>query len=541
MTETLTQSKRMDRGSAEHLPNGAIRVRRALLSAYDKSGLLPLAQTLRQLGVEIVSTGGTFSMLRDGGVPARAVEEVTGYGAMLGGRLKTLHPKLLGGILARRDNTSDTHDLSEAQIDPIDLVVVNLYPFETVADDPSATRDDAIELIDVGGPTMIRAAAKNHAWVAVVCDPADYESLSRELQATDGCVSEDSRTRLASKAFSITAAYDTRIADYFARNVGQDASPGFPSIWLQRYDYVAGLRYGENPHQRAAVYGAADSTQSSLARARVIGGREISYNNYNDLDAAWRMAADFSEPFAAVFKHATPCGAAEGNSIAAAYRSAHETDPLSAYGSIIALNRRVDYACAELLHATEFIECVLAPGYDEDALELLIRKKARRFVDVPTIDIESSAMRVREIIGGLLVQEDDRTNLTPADLRVVTRRSPTAEQITSLLFARKVVKHARSNAIAIASGCVAVGIGAGQTSRVDAVHQAVAKANNRTQGAVLASDAFFPMADGVEAAAAAGVAAIIQPGGSRRDAEVIAACDNANIAMVFSGLRNFRH
>jgi phosphoribosylaminoimidazolecarboxamide formyltransferase/IMP cyclohydrolase len=518
-----------------------IRVRRAILSAYDKTGLVDLAKTLRAFDVEIISTGGTMKVLDEAGIPVTSVESITGYGSMLGGRLKTLHPKLMGGILARMERDDDRQELKDAGFNSCELVVVNLYPFSKAADNPSASLADAIELIDVGGPTMIRAAAKNHSTLTVVCDPSDYPALAQELNDNEGSVTAETRQRLAVKAFATTAAYDAKIASHLSANLGADKRDRFPNIWIQQYAKTGSLRYGENPHQEAAVYRLVGEDGPSLATAPVVGNKELSYNNYGDLDAAWRMAADFTEPFAAVFKHANPCGAAIGDTLRAAYEAAYATDPLSAYGSIIALNRTVDLACAEALHETQFIECVVAPGYDPDALELLRKKKARRYVTVPTMDLHGETTRFRELVGGLLVQDEDMRELTEADLTVATERKPTAAEIQSLLFARKVVKHSKSNAIVLVQGNAAVGIGAGQTSRVDAVRSAVERAGDRAKGAALASDAFFPMRDGPEVAAKAGVVAIIQPGGSKRDQETIDACNEHGIAMVFSGMRNFRH
>jgi phosphoribosylaminoimidazolecarboxamide formyltransferase/IMP cyclohydrolase len=519
-----------------------VRIRRAILSAYDKAGIVELAKALQSLGIEIISTGGTMAALEEAGIKATSVESLTGFGSMLGGRLKTLHPNLLGGLLGRLDHNEDRTQMADAGIEPVELVVINLYPFSKAADDPNASFADAIELIDVGGPTMLRAAAKNHAWVTVVCDPSDYTALATELKDNDGAVSAATRGRLAGKVFATTAAYDAKIASYLSTQTPADDKGAFPEIWVQSYQRVGSLRYGENPHQNAAVYRTLTGDGPSLATAQVSGRKELSYNNYGDIDAAWRMAADFEEPFAAVFKHANPCGAAVAGTLREAYELAYATDPLSAYGSIIALNRRVDMACAEALHETTFIECVVAPGYDDDAMQLLRKKKARRYVAVDTMDLyRRPGPRFRELVGGLLVQDDDVREITPDELKVVTEKAPTDEQIQALLFARKVVKHSKSNAIVIAQGRVAVGIGAGQTSRVDAVKSAVERAGDRTKGAVLASDAFFPMRDGPEVAAKAGVKAIIQPGGSKRDDDAIAVCNEYGVAMVFSGLRNFRH
>ncbi len=520
---------------------GLVRVRRAVLSAYDKTGIVEFARALKQHGVEIISTGGTMKALRDAGIEATSVEDLTGVGSMFDGRVKTLHPTMMGGILARPDNPRDHEQMREHGIKGIELVVVNLYPFSKAADDPNATLAEAIELIDVGGPSMIRAAAKNHATVAVVCDPADYATLVGELDAHHGQTSLATRAHLAAKAFSITAAYDAKIAAHLMSRAETDSPSEFPCVFIPRFTRMASLRYGENPHQQAAIY-ASDDSGPSLARAQVHGGKELSYNNLNDLDAAWRMAADFEMPFAAVFKHASPCGAAVADNIRDAYLAALDTDPLSAYGGIVALNREVDLACAKALDETTFLECILAPGFDPDALELLLKKKARRYVEVPTMNLKGvRRFRMRDVIGGLLVQSEDTGDVKAADLQVVTKKQPTAAEVASLLLARIMVKHAKSNAIVLVKGNAAVGFGAGQTSRVDAVHQAIAKAGERSKGSVLASDAFFPMADGAEAAISAGVTAIIQPGGSKRDPEVIAACDAANVAMVFSGVRNFRH
>ncbi len=520
---------------------GLVRVRRAIISAYDKTGVVELATALRQFGVEIVSTGGTMAALQSAGIPVTSVEALTGVGSMLGGRVKTLHPNLLGGVLGRPNLPSDRKELDQARIRPFELVIVNLYPFTKAASDPNASFADAVELIDVGGPTMIRGAAKNHETVAVVCDPADYPALVAELNANDGATTLAARRRFAANAFTVTAGYDAKIASYLVASLATPETARFPEILIKRFTRSGKLRYGENPHQQAAVYRAVDDTGPSLAIAPIDGGKELSYNNYGDLDAAWRMAADFTEPFAAIFKHANPCGAATGTSITRAYELAYATDPLSAYGSIVALNRTVDRACADALNQTTFIECVIAPGYDTDALALMLSKKTRRYITASTMLLTPGRVRFREILGGLLVQDDDEREVSPADLTVVTNVAPTQEQIAALLFARKIVKHAKSNAIVLAQGSAAVGIGSGQTSRVDAVHSAVTRAGDRAKGAVLASDAFFPMRDGPDAAAAAGVAAIIQPGGSKRDPEVIAACNEHGIAMVFSGVRNFRH
>jgi phosphoribosylaminoimidazolecarboxamide formyltransferase / IMP cyclohydrolase len=539
----MSESPAKGAGTADQTRSveGFVKIKRAILSAYDKTGIVELARTLQEYGVEIVSTGGTMSALQKASIPVTPVETLTGFGSMLGGRVKTLHPNLLGGILGRPGLPSDRAELEQAGIEPFELVVVNLYPFAKAADDPGASFDDAVELIDVGGPTMIRGAAKNHETVAVVCDPSDYATLVAELKANKGSTSSATRLRLAARAFAVTAAYDAKIAAYLSAHVTEGAGSHFPEILIKRFTRTGTLRYGENPHQLAALFRAEDEAGPSLATAHVDGGKELSYNNYGDLDAAWRMAADFSEPFAAVFKHANPCGAAVGKTITEAYELAYATDPLSAYGSIVALNKVVDRACAEALNQSTFIECVLAPGYQADALAIMLEKKTRRYVTASSMTLPGGRRRFREILGGLLVQDDDERELGPEHLKLVTDKAPTPGQIASLLFARKIVKHAKSNAIVLAQGMAAVGIGSGQTSRVDAVVSAVTRAGDRANGSVLASDAFFPMRDGPETAGKAGVAAIIQPGGSKRDADAIAACNEYGIAMVFSGVRNFRH
>lgn len=541
MTPTVAVPETTENMSTDSPTAGLVRVRRAVLSAYDKTGVVDFARVLKEHGVEIISTGGTLKALRDAGIEATSVEDLTGVGSMFDGRVKTLHPIMMGGILARPDNPKDRDQMREHNIGSFELVAVNLYPFSKAADDPNATLADAIELIDVGGPSMIRAAAKNHATVAVVCDPADYQNLIAELDKHHGQTTLETRAHLAAKAFSITAAYDAKIASHLTAQFDKGEGNEFPAIMIPRYTRTSSLRYGENPHQLAAIY-ASDDPGPSLARAQIHGGKELSYNNLNDLDAAWRMAADFDEPFAAVFKHASPCGAAIGKTIRDAYRAAHDTDPLSAYGGIVALNRKVDMECAKALDSTTFLECILAPGFDADALTLLQQKKTRRYVEVPTMNLKGALrFRMRDVVGGLLVQSEDTAVVSAADLQVVTKKKPTNAEIASLLLGRIMVKHAKSNAIVLVRGEVSVGFGAGQTSRVDAVHQAITKAGERAKGSVLASDAFFPMADGPEAAIKAGITAIIQPGGSKRDPEVIAACDDAGIAMVFSGIRNFRH
>jgi phosphoribosylaminoimidazolecarboxamide formyltransferase/IMP cyclohydrolase len=426
----------------------------------------------------------------------------------------------------------------------IDLVIVNLYPFEETAAKPGVGDDEVIENIDIGGPTMLRSAAKNHSAVTVVTDPADYKELLKELKENDGATTLAFRRRCAAKVFELTSRYDTAISRYFlAEQKGEAAVDKFPPKYRPSFSFRTALRYGENPHQAAALYVADEYSGPTLLDAEVLAGKELSYNNYGDLDACLDMILDFREPFACVLKHANPCGAAVGETIAEAYKAAYESDPLSAFGSIIGLNREVDMACAELLHETPFVECMIAPSFADDALKLLKKKKARRLLSLPAIanGWPNGQLVSKYIRGGLLQQESDDLETDPKDLKVVTKREPTGDEIKSLLFAWKVVKHTKSNAIVLAKGNATVGIGMGQTSRVDSGFMAVKRAGERAQGSVMASDAFFPMPDGVEVGTNAGVTAIIQPGGSKGDDQAIEAADKAGAAMVFTGHRHFKH
>ncbi len=518
------------------------KIKRALLSVWDKTGIVELAAELEKMGVEIISTGGTLKAIREAGTHAISVSTFTGAPEVMDGRVKTLHPKVHAGILYRRDNPSDVEQLAELDSRGIDLVVVNLYPFQQTVARPDATHEEILENIDIGGPSMIRAAAKNYPGVTVVVDPSDYPELVQQLQNCDGGTSVEFRKQCAEKAFARTAVYDTAIAAYFAAPAGNEKIR-FPDQLVLHYVKRSGLRYGENPHQDACLYSEPDDSGSTLLDAEVLGGKELSYNNYNDLDACLGLLLDFSTPFACVLKHANPCGAATADSLAEAYRLAYESDPLSAYGSIIGLNKEIDMTTAQLLRETPFVECILAPAYAADALKLLKKKKARRLLALPGIlnGNRHGRMVYRFVRGGLLVQTEDALETHESELKVVTKRSPTPEEINSLLFAWKVVKHTKSNAIVLAEGQATVGIGMGQTSRVDAGFMAVKRAGDRAKGAVMASDAFFPMADGVEVATNAGVTAIIQPGGSKGDEEAIAAADRAGAAMVFTGIRHFKH
>ncbi len=523
--------------------SNSVAVRRAILSVSDKSGLVKLARFLHEQNIEILATGGTLNFLKSRKIPAISVVSATGSPEILNGRVKTLHPKIHGGILYRRGNQEHETQLSEQGIKGIDLVVINLYPFEKVTADGTCSDLDAAENIDIGGPSMIRSAAKNWESVAVLTDPADYDEFINKYTVNDGVIDAASRKAWAARAFARTATYDAAIANFWERRISS-TNDELPELRISGFRRVKELRYGENPHQRAAIYRKMGHIGLSLTDAEVLSGKALSYNNYADLECALSMVTDFkNEPFAVVIKHATPCGAATAETLADAYQQAHDTDPMSAFGGIVGLNRRVDLATAEKLAKTFFLECVLAPDYDEDALALLKKKKLRRFLRLPGIEQPPPAedWTYRVLSGALLAQSPDTHEVTESALKVVTERKPDPGHIASLLFGRQLVKHVKSNAIALVQGTGAVGIGGGQTSRVDAVKIAIEKAGERAKGSVLASDAFFPMPDNIEVAAAAGISAIIQPGGSKKDDEVIAACNDAGIAMVFTGIRNFRH
>lgn len=519
-----------------------VKIKRALISVSDKTGIDQLARDLEDLGVEILSTGGTLQALKKAGVHAVSVSAFTGSPEILGGRVKTLHPRIHAALLARRDNESDMDTMTQQEFKMIDLVIVNLYPFEQTVAKPGVADEEVIENIDIGGPSMVRSAAKNHDAVTVVTDPADYAELIAEMKANDGATTYAFRRRCVAKAFALTSKYDTAIAKYF-QSGAEAGSDRFPQIYTPKYTYRSGLRYGENPHQQAALYSEDGYSGPTLLDAQILAGKELSYNNYGDLDACLDMILDFTEPFACVLKHANPCGAATGKTIAEAYKAAYESDPLSAFGSVIGLNRPVDMACAELLHETPFVECMIAPSFDDDALKLLVKKKTRRLLALPSIaqGWPKGGLMSKVLRGALLRQDTDDVEADPGTLQVVTKRAPTPDEIRSLLFAWKVVKHTKSNAIVLAKGTATVGIGMGQTSRVDSGFMAVKRAGDRAKGSVMASDAFFPMPDGVEVGTDAGVTAIIQPGGSKGDEEAIAAADKAGAAMVFTGNRHFKH
>ena len=523
---------------------GSVHVRRALISVSDKAGLIELASALHSLSIEIISTGGTARVLREANIPVVDVADITGFPEMLDGRVKTLHPRIHAGILARRRDPEHQRQLYDLGIPLIDLVVINLYPFEATVSKSGTTLEEAIEQIDIGGPSLIRAAAKNFEDVAIVVDPADYTTVGTELQQAQGCLSRTCRLHLATKAFAHVARYDALIAAYLERQCSEAGEPVLPDLLDLRLVRVKQLRYGENPHQQAALYCDALASEPSVAGAKQLQGKELSFNNLLDLDAAFALANEFDEPATVVVKHTNPCGVGIGSRLSEAYQRALAADPTSAYGGVLGLNRPVDAETARELAAT-FVEAVVAPGYHEDALAILKEKKALRLLLIEpwpgTTPPDRAARDLRPIVGGMLVQERDQIDLDPDTLRVMTRREPTDAEMRALRFAWKVAKHVKSNAIVLTNDCATVGIGAGQMSRVDACRLAVMKAISPTRGTVLASDAFFPFRDGVDVAAEAGVTAVIQPGGSIRDAEVIQAADEAGIAMVFTGIRHFRH
>jgi phosphoribosylaminoimidazolecarboxamide formyltransferase / IMP cyclohydrolase len=521
-------------------------IRRALLSVSDKAGLLELARGLAGLGVELVSTGGTRKALADAGLAVRDVSDVTGFPEMLDGRVKTLHPRVHGGILAVRDNPQHAATLREHDIQPIDLVVCNLYPFEATVARPGATHEDSVENIDIGGPSMVRSAAKNYRDVAVVTDPAQYGPVLDEMRANGGALTLATRERLAAAAFARTAAYDGAIAAYFAGRAGAEELPAALDLRFRRKQ---ALRYGENPHQKAAFYVEPAVPPGTVAGAEVLHGKELSFNNLLDLDSALNLVREFGQPAAVVIKHNNPCGAAVAATLDEAFRKAFEGDSLSAYGGVLGFNRVVDEATAtQVSEPNRFVECIVAPDFSPAALQIITTrptwKKSVRLLRTGPLEARAgrpAGFDFRRVDGGLLVQGRDAGGDDFAAARVVTKRAPTEQEWADLRFAWLVCKHVKSNAIVLARGGMSVGVGAGQMSRVDSVHMAVRKAGERGRGSVLASDAFFPFRDNVDEAARAGVTAVVQPGGSMRDADSVAACDEHGLAMVFTGVRHFRH
>jgi len=516
-----------------------MKVARALVSVHDKTGLVDLGRELAALGIEIVSTGGTARLLRESGVAVREVSDVTGFPEMMDGRVKTLHPKIHGGILARRDVPEHVAALEQHGIPPIDLVVSSLYPFEATVARPGVTRAEAIEQIDVGGPTMIRAAAKNHASVAIVTDPSQYTAVLGELRANGGALGDDTRARLALEAFRRTAEYDAAISHY----LGGGLSSEFPARLVIELERAMALRYGENPHQRAAFYRLAGTAPFGLGAMRQLHGPELGYNNLLDFSEALSLLLEFSEPTAVAIKHTNPCGVAVAATVGAAMAKAKASDPISIYGGIVGVNRELDMAVAAEL-AGIFVEILFAPAFAPDALEELRRtKKKCRVLEVPCAR-PAGVVEYRSVLGGLLAQGADLVDLDEATLRTVSKRAPTAEEMAGLRFAWKIAKHTKSNAIVLARPDQVVGVGAGQMNRVDSARLAVMRAGEvglATRGTVCASDAFFPFRDALDVVADAGATAVIHPGGSLRDEEVIEAADEHRMAMVTTGIRHFRH
>ena len=513
-----------------------MKVKRALISVSDKTGVVDFARALSAMGVEIISTGGTMKALQEAGVSVVYISDVTGFPEMMDGRVKTLNPYIHGGILAVRDNSEHAAAMTEHGIRPIDLVVVNLYPFRQTVAKPDVTQEEAVENIDIGGPAMVRSAAKNFRYVAVVVNPSRYDDVLAEL-AEHGEVTADTRLALVREAFTHTAEYDAAIARYFSAQTGEGE---YPSTLILPWEKLQDLRYGENPHQSAAFY-RDNAAKGGVAHARQLAGKELSFNNIVDLESAYAIVSDFHLPAAAVIKHTNPCGAATAADIATAYKLAYEADPVSAYGGIVALNRVVDAATAEQLK-TIFLEAVIAPGFDAAALEILGAKKNVRLLEAALPEANAKQRYdIKTVSGGMVIQSTDTTDAPPAEWKTVTKRSPSAAELKELELAWKVVKHVKSNAIVVVRDGRTAGVGAGQMNRVGSADIALKQAGEAAKGAVLSSDAFFPFRDTVDAAAKAGITAIIQPGGSVRDEESIAAADEHGIAMVFTGMRHFKH
>jgi phosphoribosylaminoimidazolecarboxamide formyltransferase/IMP cyclohydrolase len=517
------------------------KITRALISVSDKTGVIEFSRKLAEFGVALLSTGGTAKLLREAGLAVMDVSEFTGFPEMLDGRVKTLHPKVHGGLLGMRSNPEHVAKMKEFGIEPIDMVVVNLYPFEATVAKEGCTLEEAIENIDIGGPTMLRSAAKNNPDVTVIVDHNDYPRVLEEMKTTGGCVDRDTNFRLAVKVFQHTAAYDGAISNYLGSRLGGEVAE-FPATYTIQVKKAQEMRYGENPHQSAAFYVDREISEPCVSNAIQLQGKELSFNNIIDLDGAIETVKEFhDQPAAVIIKHTNPCGVALAESPLDAYLKARACDPVSAFGGIVGFNRIVDGPAARELAAT-FLEAVIAPGYTEEAIEIFKAKKNVRVMQVPILSkFQQKGYDLKKVVGGLLVQGRDLGMVNAADCRVVTERTPSADELAALDFAWRVCKHVKSNAIVFTTRDQTVGIGAGQMSRVDSSKIAVAKAQLPIAGTVLASDAFFPFRDGVDAAAAAGVTAIIQPGGSVRDDEVIQAANEHGIAMVFTGMRHFRH
>ena len=526
-------------------PMSLVPIRRALISVSDKSGIVELCQVLKKFGVEILSTGGTARTIRDAGIDVKDVSEHTGFPEMMDGRVKTLHPKIHGGLLALRNNDAHMGKASEHDIGMIDMVVVNLYPFQETVAKSDVTRSEAIEQIDIGGPSMVRSAAKNHTFVAILTASDQYTSIMEKLEASKGSLDLETRQKLALAAFENTASYDAAIATWLNE---QESSDQPAKTLCKSFDLVQGLRYGENPHQSAAFYADSNWQGTSLANAKQISGKELSYNNILDLESALRLAMEFEEPGAVVVKHNNPCGCALGKTIDEAFVRAYEGDPLSAFGGIVALNRPCDQATATaIIEGQKFLEAIVAPSFENDAVTMITKdnpnkwRKSIRLVETGEFVPEKGTQELRTITGGVLAQSRDTLLYNPDDLNVATKTQAYDNLSDELKFAWKVVKHIKSNAICLTKDRQLVGFGAGQTSRVDAVEIAIRKAGEKAKGSVMASDAFFPFPDSVELAKESGITGIIQPGGSVKDKDVIAAADEASIAMMLTSMRHFRH
>jgi phosphoribosylaminoimidazolecarboxamide formyltransferase/IMP cyclohydrolase len=513
-----------------------VKVKRALISVFDKSGLETFAKGLTDLGVQVISTGGTARLLKDNGIPVTLVEEVTGFPEMLDGRVKTMHPRLMAGILARRDVPEHMSTIADHDIEPVDMVVCSLYPFEEVAGRRGVTDEVVIENIDIGGPSMIRAAAKNHAGVAVVTSHTDYDAVLEELRANDGELAYETLRDLATKAFHRTAHYDFVIANWFS-----EAEGDFPHFVMREYAKVMDVKYGENPHQRGAYYSEVGRRQHLLSQVEQLHGRQMSFNNLYDLNAARSICAEFTLPCVTIVKHNNPCGCALAENLAAAYDKAFACDPVSAFGSVIAVNRTVDVATAERLSEL-FVEVLFAPGYDADALEILTRKQDIRILENrERRQINPGELDSKRVLGGILVQDRDNDPEERDEMTVATKKHPTEQEWGDLLFAFRVAKHVKSNAIVVARDLATLGVGAGQMSRVDSTRIAIDKARFDLKGAVVGSDAFYPFPDAVEIAIEAGVTAFMQPGGSKGDEAAVEVCDAHDAAMVMTGRRHFLH
>ncbi len=523
-----------------------IKINRALISVSDKTGLEDLVKVLKKNGVEILSTGGTSKAIRAVGVPVKDVSDYTGFPEMLDGRVKTLHPKIHAGLLALRNNKEHMETVKKHDIDLIDMVVVNLYPFEKTVAKEDVKLEDAIENIDIGGPSMLRSAAKNHKSICIICDPTDYPKVIEEMEKNSGSISENLLTELGIKVFERTSTYDAAIYEYLkSKESGINSQDsGFPAVLKLSFKKLQDLRYGENPHQKAAFYKDESIDEPSVSTAVQLHGKELSFNNIIDLNAALEIVKEFDEPAATIIKHTNPCGTATAKNLKQAYLDALNCDRISAFGGIVGFNRPVDLDVTKaILDEADFVECVIAPSYEKSALQYLTTKKGLRLLEVKNFEAKPGRIDadLKKVVGGILIQDRDAGRLKESDLKIVTKIRPSEEETSSLLFGWKVTKHVKSNAIVLCQGTKTVGVGAGQMSRVDSVMIAVQKAGSRAKGSTLASDAFFPKEDGIEQAAKAGVKAIIQPGGSIRDKEVIAMADKLGIAMVFTGIRHFKH